>query len=188
MTQESAQLPHLSPDIRLFGRVSDLMLGEFFRQQAEAPAQGPVVVELQTSGGDADFGRRIAQELRLWQTQHGREIWFLGKTCVLSAGVTIMAAVPRERRVLTGDCELLIHERKLARDISLKGSLRSGRLLLQNLLAEIESGERLERAGFALLVEGTDIDAGDVTRRVQDKDWYLDAAEALRIGLVAGVI
>lgn len=188
MTQESAQLPHLSPDLRLFGRVSNLMLAEFFRQQAEAPAQGPIVVELHTSGGDADFGRRIAQELRLWQEQEGREVWFLGKTCVLSAGVTIMAAVPRERRVLSNDCELLIHERKLKREISLNGSLRSSRSLLQDVLAEIESGERLERAGFSLLVQGTHLSVEEVAQRVLDKDWYLDAAEALHIGLVAGVI
>ena len=80
-------IPRLAPDIRLYGSVGPNMLAEFFRQQAEAPQTGPLVLELSSNGGDADLGRRIAQELRLWQEKQGREVWFLGKTYLFSAGV-----------------------------------------------------------------------------------------------------
>lgn len=181
-------IPKLAPDLRLFGSVSEAMLSEFFRQQSEAPQEGPVLLELSSNGGDADIGRRLAQELRLWQEKEGRNVWFLGKTYVFSAGVTIMSAIPRERRFLTADCEVLIHERKMAKDIHLDGALRGCRSTILDVLAEIESGQRLERDGFARLVKGTRLTVDDIEKRVLEKDWYLTAREALDIGLVGGVV
>lgn len=186
--KDKQAIPKLKPDLRLFGAVGDTMLSEFFRQQGEAPQEGPLVLELSSNGGDADIGRRIAQELRLWQEKDGREVWFLGKTYVFSAGVTVMSAIPRDRRFLTKDCEVLIHERKMKKDIRLDGALRGCRSTIQDVLAEIESGQRLERDGFSVLVQGTKLTVDDIEKRVLEKDWYLTAHEALEIGLVAGVI
>jgi hypothetical protein len=59
---------------------------------------------------------------------------------------------------------------------------------INDVLAEIESGQRLERQGFAQLVEGTSLTAQDVGNRVYNKDWYLTAGEALDLRLVGGVI
>jgi len=186
--KDNLNLPKLAPDLRLYGGVSGAMLTEFFRQQAEAPKDGPIVLELSSNGGDADLGRRIAQELRLWQEKDGREVWFLGKTYVFSAGVTIMSAIPRERRFLTVDCEVLIHERKMRKDIHLDGALRGCRSTILDVLAEIESGQRLERDGFALLVKGTNMTVEQIEQRVLEKDWYLTAQEAFGIGLVGGIV
>lgn len=182
------QIPKLAPDFRLFGPVNDGMLAEFFRQQTQAPQEGPIVLELSSNGGDADLGRRIAQELRLWQEKEGREVWFLGKTYVYSAGVTIMSAIPLARRFLTRDCEMLIHERKMKKDIHLDGALRGCRSAIQDVLAQIESGQRLERDGFAQLVEGTTLTVDDIEKRVLERDWYLSAQDALKIGLVGGIV
>lgn len=181
------QLPSLAPDIRLFGKVDEAMLSEFFRQQAEVPGGKPVVVELSTSGGNADVGRRIAEEVRLWQ-DGGTQVFFLGKAYVFSAGITIMSAFPPAHRFLTADCELLIHERKMKKDLHLEGALRGCMSAVNDLLAEIESGQRLERQGFAQLVAGTRLSAKDIEDKVYHKDWYLPATEALEIGLVAGLI
>lgn len=180
-------LPSLAPDIRLFGNINEGMLSEFFRQQAEAKTQGPIVFELSTSGGDAEVGRRIAEELRLWQ-EKDREIYFLGKTYVFSAGVTVMASIPLSRRFLTKDTELLIHERKMTKQIALDGSLRSCRAKINDVLAEIESGQRLQMEGFAKLVAGSVLTAEEVEKNVLEKDWYLTASEALELRLVAGVL
>ena len=73
-------LPSRPLDIRVFGKVSEAMRTEFVRQQAEAQPSRAVVLELSTSGGDADVDRRIAQEIRLWREKEGRELFFLGKT------------------------------------------------------------------------------------------------------------
>lgn len=184
----TSRLPSLKADIRLFGPVNQHMLGEFFRQQSEVPPNKPIVFELSTSGGDADIGRRIGEELRLWQENEDREVYFFGKTYVYSAGITIMSSVRRDHRFLTKDCELLVHERKLKKDLHLEGALRGCRAAVHDVLAEIDSGQRLEREGFAQLVRGTSLTVDDVERRVLDKDWYLTAAEALEIGIVAGVV
>lgn len=180
-------LPTLKPAIRLFGQVGENMLSEFFRQQSETGDARKVVLELSTPGGDADIGRRIADELRLWQAS-GTTIYFLGKTYIYSAGVTVMSAIPPPRRFLTCGTEILIHERKMKKDIHLEGALRSCRTLVNDALAEIESGQRLEREGFSRLVEGTTLTVDDIEKRVLDKDWYLTAAEAVDLGLVAGTI
>lgn len=180
-------LPSLSPDIRLFGKVNEAMLSEFFRQQSEVQPGKPIVMELSTSGGDADIGRRIAQEVRMWRDS-GLEVFFLGKTFVFSAGITIMSALPRTHRFLTADCELLIHERKMKKDLHLEGALRGCMSAVNDVLAEIESGQRLEREGFAQLVDGSCLSATDVGDKVYNKDWYLTAQQALDLRLIAGVI
>lgn len=181
-------LPSLAPDFRLFGSVDQHMLAEFFRQQTEIKAQKPVVLELSTSGGDADIGRRIAEELRLMQQEDGREVFFFGKTYVFSAGITIMSSIPRSHRFMTRDCELLIHERKMTKDLHLVGALRGCRSAVQDVLAEIDSGQRLEREGFAQLVRGTRWTVEDVEQKVLNRDWYVTAEEAVEIGLIAGIV
>jgi hypothetical protein len=55
-----------------------------------------VVLELTTEGGDADGARRMALEIRLCREWHNRDTYFVGKTVVMSAGITIMAAFPRQ--------------------------------------------------------------------------------------------
>ena len=181
-------LPSLAPDIRLFGKVSETMLSEFFRQQAETQPSRAVVLELSTSGGDADVGRRIAQEIRLWREKEGCELFFLGKTYVYSAGITIMSGFPKSHRFLTQDCELLIHERKLKKELHLDGALRGCLSVVNDLLAQIESGQRLEKQGFEELVKGSSLSAQALIDKVYAKDWYLTGSEALELGLVQGLI
>ncbi len=163
------------------------MLGEFLRQQAEAPSDKPLVLELSTSGGDADIGRRMAQEIGQWR-DNGADLHFYGKSFVYSAGTTIMGAFDRDKRFLSTDCELLIHERKVKKTLRLDGALKACITQVKNTLAEIESGQRLERNGFAALVKGSSIDLSDLEDKVFERDWYLAAPEALRLGLVAGLV
>ena len=176
------------PDIRLFGKVDESMLASFLQQQSAVRWNTTVTLELSTSGGNADVGRRIALELADWQRSTPVRIDFLGKSYVYSAGVTVMSAIPAARRFLSADCELLIHERKMQKVLHLEGALRGCRTLVQDALAEIDSGQRLERAGFTTLVEGTRLSVDDVMARVLERDWYLTADEALQWGLVGGVV
>lgn len=79
------KIPSLVADIRLFGDVDDAMQSEFFRQQADVTFTKPLVMEISTPGGNADTGRRIAQEVRMWRDA-GADVYYLGKTFVYSAG------------------------------------------------------------------------------------------------------
>jgi hypothetical protein len=126
---------------------------------------GSIVVELFTDGGDEEIGRRLAEEVRLLRERHARDIWFLGKTLVASAGVTIMGAFPKEKRWLTRDSALLIHGRRMTRDLHLEGPLGSCRRVLEEMIADIDHGLRLEEQGFSEVIEGSSVTAEEITRR-----------------------
>ena len=184
----TASLPKLDPDVRLFGNVGDDTLKSFLNDYAAAVlAGGPIVVEITTIGGDADVGRRIALELRLG-LERGHDVWVLGKTIVYSAGVTVLAGLPVERRFLSRDAVLLIHERRIDKQIHFFGPLRANAALARDLLAEIENGQRLEREGFEQLVAGSRLPIDELMEHAMAGNWYLPAGEALERGLVAGLI
>lgn len=178
----------LKPTVRLSGTVDDAMLGRFFDQLGPVlDVEGAIVLELFTPGGDAEIGRRLAEEIRLLREVGGHDLWFLGKTQVASAGITVMAAFPPNRRYLTHDAALLIHGRRLTRTLELQGPLSLCRTQLEEALAEIEEGLRLQAADFERLCAGTGVSAGTLTERAA-VGWRLDASEALRQGLVAGLV
>ena len=141
MTGRSDELPSIPeairvrlarPTIRLSGPVGHPMVASFFDQLLPTlEVEGSILIELFTDGGDAEIGRRLAEEVRLLYQEHGRDIWFLGKTLVASAGVTVMAAFPKDRRWLTRDAALLIHGRRMVKDLHLEGPLGSCRRVLK---------------------------------------------------------
>jgi membrane-bound ClpP family serine protease len=49
----------------------------------------PLIVELNTDGGDADAARRIALEIRLFRKHQSKPAYCVGKSNVYSSGVTI---------------------------------------------------------------------------------------------------
>jgi hypothetical protein len=100
MTGRSGELPPIPeairarlarPTVRLSGPVGHPMVASFFDQLLPVlEVDGSILIELFTDGGDAEIGRRLAEEMRLLRREHARDIWFLGKTLVASAGVTVM--------------------------------------------------------------------------------------------------
>lgn len=180
------ELPSLKPDIRLFGNIDEDMVRRFLERSESLDGEVPLVVELCTMGGDAESARRLAQEIHMLDA--AREVFLLGKSYVYSAGVTVMAAFPRTHRFVTPDTMLLIHERRVDRTVKLAGALRSALADVKDLLAELEVGERLERRGFERLAAGSKLSVQDLLARVLERDWYLDAKEALELGLIAGIV
>lgn len=181
-----AALPSLKPDIRLLGEVDGAMLRNYFEQCDRLEGDGPLVLELSTEGGEADTARRLAQEVRM--LADSREVFVLGKTYVYSAGITVMAAVPPSHRFLTRDTVLLVHERRVERTLQLSGAMRSAIAAANDLLAELEIGEALERSGFERFVQGSRLSTEELLARVLKKDWYIRAEEALSLELVAGLV
>jgi ATP-dependent protease ClpP protease subunit len=116
-----------------------------------------------------------------------REPFFLGKTVVMSAGVTIMGAFPNTHRHLTEDTVLLIHERRLQKTLELNGPIKANIQIVREMMAQLESAERIERIGFEEIAAGSRLSADDLYRRATE-NCYLTAREALDLGLIAGVI
>lgn len=183
--QPKRKLPSLHPDVRLLGSIDEATVQRFLDQSGAAQGDKPLVLELSTMGGDAESARRLAEEIAL--LRQAREVFFLGKTYVYSAGITVMAAVPASHRFVTPDTILLVHERRLERTVQLSGALRSAIAVARDLLAELEIGQVLERRGFEQLAAGSRLSADELLQRVLDKDWYLTAEEALELGLIGGI-
>ncbi len=181
-----ARLAH--PTIRLSGTIDEAAAASFLAQMTPVlSVPGSIVVEIFSSGGDAEIGRRLAEEVRLLRKQHGRDVWFLGKTLVASAAVTFMAGFPRDRRWLTRDTTLLIHGRRMFRSLHLEGPLGSCRRVLEEIIADIDNGLRVEEEGFEELILGSSVSLDEVRQRAYG-GWYLRAPEALELGLIAGLI
>jgi ATP-dependent protease ClpP protease subunit len=151
------------------------------------PGPDPIVVELTTLGGDADVGRAIGLDVRLFRERTGRSPLFFGKALVYSAGVSIMAGFAREDRWLTRETVLLVHGRKLNQTLQLNGPLRQDRKRIEVLLGEIDIGMELERRGFEALIAGSQVTMEELAQRIEG-DWYLDADEALKRGLIGGLV
>lgn len=176
------------PNIRIFGPIDNATVWDVLNKLEEIrKTDAPVVLELTTQGGDADAALRIALEIRLCRRWHGRQTHFIGKTNVMSAGITIMSAFPRECRALTDDTELLIHERRMTKTINLEGPMGSNIQILREQLALVEAAERVERRGFEDLADGSTLSADEIFRRAKE-NFYLTAHEAYDLGLVASVI
>lgn len=177
------------PQIRLIGDIDTTMLLSFQRQLSEVGGgpEDPVVVELTTLGGDAELSRRLALEMRLARRRMDRRLIFFGKTAVYSAGVTVMAAFPRKDRFVTRDTVLLIHGRRMDKQVHFTGPLKAQAQVAREILAQIELGLELERDGFAELVEDADVSIDEVIERAAH-NWYVTAEEALKRKLVAALV
>ena len=184
-----AEILAQEPAIRLYGAVDDAFLGRFLEQLKPLRSRRePLVFELSTSGGDADVARRIAEEIRLCRQVCGMDLYFLGKAMVYSAGVMIMAAFPVERRHLSRDAVLLIHEWQIEKEIRFSGALRVCAATAQDFLAELQVAHKLERQTFTELVQGTRLSYEQLQAQVVKADWYLLAEEAEQLELVSSLV
>jgi ATP-dependent protease ClpP protease subunit len=179
----------LEAQVSLMGEVTEDMACSLVEQLAKIEAgDEPVTCEISTLGGDAEFARRMVLEVDLARARlKPRRLVFLGKTIVYSAGVTLMSAFPRADRFLTSDATLLIHCRQLDKTVEISGPMRSSLPQVRSLCHQIELGLEREEANFQRLIEGSDVKMDELLGKALC-NWYVPAAEALKLGLIAGVI
>lgn len=176
-----------TPHIRLHGPVNEMMYAGFQDQLASAPQEGPLVVALTTLGGDPEMARAMGDSIRLLREYTGRETLFLGKVAVYSAGATFMSAFPADKRFLTRNSRLMIHERIMNSTVNLSGPLNTLAPVLLAKLNEIEDSIRIQEEGFRDLVRGTNVSL-ETLKAKAPSNWYIDADEARDLGLVLDVI
>lgn len=145
------------------------------------------IIEITTTGGDADAARRIASDITLFCKNTSRNAYIVGRTHVFSAGVTILASVPPSHRYLTSDTLLLIHERRQSKSLELSGPLRACLQIAREEVATLENSIALEKTGFQQVLNGSDIGVEELIEMAAT-NLYVPAAEALRMKLVARII
>lgn len=178
----------LDPQVRLVGVVDDELVRSFLDQLDRVPSDArEIAIEVTTPGGDADLARRMVHAVETARRRRGARLIFLGVSQVHSAGVTFMAAFPREDRYLTRDTILLIHGRHLERTISISGPLRGSLPQLREMIVAVELGIELEEEGFEQLIVGSEIGFEEIVHNSRF-NWYLRAEQALERGLVAGLL
>lgn len=181
-------LPHLEPDIRIYGDITEDTVRDFLEQLQKAKEKdGPIVLELTTLGGDAEAGRRIATDIKLCRRLEQRDLYFLGKTTVYSIGAVIMSAFEQKNRFLAECTRLMIHERRIDKEVHFNAALSSCIQSAQELLSQFETGYEAAREDFEDLAKGSKISAEEILKRAKS-NWYIKADEALELGLIAGII
>ena len=175
------------PHIQLYGTVDDMMYAKFLDGLAAAPTDGPLVVSITTLGGDPEMARAMGDSIRLLREYTGREALFLGKVAVYSAGATFMSAFPADKRFLTKNSRLMIHERLMNSTVQLSGPLNTLSPVLNAKLNEIEDSIRIQDEGFADLVRGSRVTLDELKERAPH-NWYIEASQARDLGLVLDII
>jgi ATP-dependent protease ClpP protease subunit len=174
--------------ISLIGDIDATTVEKFINQLGDAKkVEGDIVLELTTYGGDAEMARRLVLGIEIVREQLKGKFYFLGKTTVYSAGVTIMSAFPCCDRYLTADAILLIHGRQLTKTVHVEGPIRSSRPYVAALLHQLDTGIELEDQGFRKLIDGSDLTLEEVLSNGAH-NWYLSAKEALDRRLVAALV
>ncbi|WP_188643338.1 peptidase S14 [Tsuneonella deserti] len=176
-------------DISLVGTVDEAMACKLRDGLADAEdTDTPIVIDMTTLGGDPEMARRMIVEVDAARERlKRRRIVFLGKTVVYSAGVTFIAAFPREDRYLNSDATLLIHCRQLSQTMQLEGPIRTSIPMLRAMIHQLETGVELEEANFKRLIEGSNVEMEDLLEKAL-YNWYVPADEACELGLVAEVL
>jgi len=186
-----ATLPALAfknPAIALSGVVDYNMYVSFRQQFNNASSQNLVVIELSTLGGDPEVARMMGEDVRFAsETEPERRFVFLGKAAIYSAGTTFMSFFVRQNRYLARGTRLMIHERKLSKQLVIDGPLTTCLATVQATLNEIECSIAIQNEGFQNLVLGSSVSLDEVIKRAPS-NWYLEAQEAKSLGLIEAVL
>jgi ATP-dependent protease ClpP protease subunit len=176
-----------SPAIRLWGSVDYAMYDSFVKQLAKADGN-LIVVELSTLGGDPEVARMMGEDIRFATARHPeRRYVFLGKAAIYSAGTTFMSFFARQNRYLTRGTRIMIHERKLSKQLNIEGPLTTCGATVRATLHEIESSIKIQNEGFRNLIVGSTVTMEEVLNKAPS-NWYVEATEAEKLGLIEAVL
>jgi ATP-dependent protease ClpP protease subunit len=177
-----------APAVLLSGSVDYEMYNRFRDQLSRAPNKGIVAIELSTLGGDPEVARMMGEDVRYQSDlEPERRYVFLGKAAIYSAGTTFMSFFARNNRYLTRGTRLMIHERKLNKTLNIDGPLTSCVATVKATLNEIEASIAIQNEGFENLIRGSSVTMEQVLQRAP-YNWYIEAQEALSLGLITAVL
>lgn len=160
--------------ILLSGEINKEMAEKLIKQMLllEADGDDPVKVFIDSPGGDADAGYAIFDMLRFIKP----EIVTVGMGTVASAGALVHLAAKKENRLSLPNAHFLIHQplsgiRGVATEIEIHAKeLEKLRAKINKLIAD-ETGQPVDKVA-----------------KDTDRDYWLNAEEALEYGLISRII
>jgi hypothetical protein len=93
----------------------------------------------------------------------------------------------RENRYLARGTRLMIHARKLSKKLVIDGPLTTCVAVVKATLNEIECSIAIQNEGFQNLVLGSRVTLDGVLKKAPS-NWYLEAQQAMSLGLVEAVL
>jgi len=138
----------------------------------EEMSEEPIRIFIDSPGGDADAGFAIFDMIRFVKPQ----VWTIGMGLVASAAAIIQLAAPRERRVGLPNSHYLIHQ-----------PLSGIRGVATDIEIHAKELEKLHEKINQLIAEETGTPASQVEKDT-DRDYWMNAAEAVNYGLISKVI
>jgi len=176
-----------APAVLLSGPV-DYAMYQTFRSGLDGATGDLVVIELSTLGGDPEVARMMGEDVRFHsEVAPERRYVFLGKAAIYSAGTTFMSFFARENRYLTRGTRLMIHERKMSKELVIDGPLTTCLATVKAALHELEASIAIQNEGFQNLIVGSDVTLEEVLEKAP-ANWYVEAQEAKARGLVEAVL
>lgn len=160
--------------ILLSGEINEENADKIVRQLLllEADNHDPIYIYIDSPGGDVDAGFAIFDTIRFVDAP----VYTIGWGLVASAASLILLAAPKERRLGLPNSHYLIHQplsrmQGVATDIEIHAAEMAKTKAKLNKIISEETGTALEK-----VTEDT------------DRDYWLDAEESVKYGLISRVI
>jgi len=161
-------------NILLSGEINKSLAERIIRQLIllEDQGDGPIKVFIDSPGGDADAGFAIFDMMRFIKP----EVTIIGMGLVASAAAIILLAAPKDRRIALPNSHYLIHQplsgmRGVATEIEIHAKELDKLRRKINKLISGETGQKVEKV-----------------EKDTDRDYWMNADEALEYGLVSKII
>ncbi len=160
--------------VLMSGEVSEELADKIVKQLLilEADNSDPIYLYIDSPGGDVDAGFAIFDTIRFIDAP----VYCIGMGLVASAAALILLAAPKERRLGFPNSHYLIHQpssgmKGVATDIEIHAAeIAKTKNRINEIIAQ-ETGNKVEQV------------AADT-----DRDYWLNAQEAVKYGLVSKVI
>jgi ATP-dependent Clp protease protease subunit len=161
--------------IILTGEIKKELADEIARQLLILDSEddkAPIYMYIDSPGGDVDAGFAIYDIIRFVKAP----VYLIGMGLIASAATLILLSVPKEKRVGLPNSRYLIHQplggmRGVATDIEIYAKD------MEKIRAKINK----------IIAEGTGTPLEQVTKDT-DRDYWLDADEAVKYGLISSII
>jgi ATP-dependent protease ClpP protease subunit len=140
---------------------------------------------LTTYGGASGYAMAMYERLRL--AQRVFDLTVIGLGIVYSHGVTLMMALPREKRFVTAGTRLYLHELQKEMKLPLNGPQSARRLVLEQELRTLEEEAATLDWTVKTLAVGTGLPEKKL-RTLMSGGTYLSGQEAVDLGFAGALI